>query len=100
MFKSPQGYIDRNAAVDPDSGEKVSEVREVTVAGRKAFEFERETPDRMPSGEGEEFMSYERTIVVTAPEGFYVLSYRAPESAEGDVLTVFDKIAASFKPNK
>jgi len=103
-FKSEEQYVRRNTVPDPIlpplKGEKLSPIRKITVAGREARTFDRDTFTYYPpkSMRTKEIPVKERTVVVPAQEGFYVLFYEAPIAVFDQYAPVFDRVLQSFKP--
>ncbi len=103
-FKSEEQFVRRNTVPDPIlprvKGEKLSPIRKITVAGREARTFDRDTFTYYPpkSMRTKEIPVKERTVVVPAQEGFYVLFYEAPTAVFDQYAPVFDRVLQSFKP--
>jgi hypothetical protein len=103
-FKSEEEYVRRNTSphpiLPPVKGEKLSPIRKITVAGREARTFDRDTFEYYPpkSLHIKEIPVMERTVVVPAQEGFYVLFYEAPTAVFDQYAPVFDLVLQSFKP--
>ena len=103
-FKDHKEFIARNTQdgtgrKQSDIG-KYGEAKPLTLNGRKAFGISRELKE-YASLETKTASSYwlkEKLIVMSAKDGFYVLSYSAKKENYGKYLPVFNSVAKSFKP--
>jgi WD40 repeat protein len=102
LFKNSSEYIDRNSKANliKIKGDKYGPVKTITVSGRKAKTFERETSLYLPSNTpwATEVRIKEKLVVVSASEGFYVLRYYAPASVYKKYFPCFEKVLKSFTP--
>jgi hypothetical protein len=81
-------------------GEKYSAVKNVTVAGRAARQFDRTSVEFVPPNlaHSKKIAVFERYAVITARQGFFVLSYYAPMDAAKANIKHYEALLASFKP--
>jgi multidrug efflux pump subunit AcrB len=85
LFQGPQGYLDRQLkpGIVQLAGEKTSEARDVTVAGRPAKTFTRDTFEYFPpeSIHAKKIPVREEHFVVPYLGGFVILRFEAPTSS-------------------
>ncbi|MFH0787171.1 MAG: hypothetical protein V2B13_06095 [Pseudomonadota bacterium] len=105
IFKNEEDYIQRNAFpasdIPPLKGERFGPIQDISLAGRQAKIFERETFDYYPphSLDTKEIPVKERIVVIPGREdGFYVLFFKAPTLIFAQYAPVFEKVIHSFKP--
>ncbi|MCG2676857.1 WD40 repeat domain-containing protein [bacterium] len=102
LFKNSSEYVDRNSkeSIIKIKGNKYSPVKAITVSGRKAKTFERETSIYLPPDTpwAREVRIKEKLVVVSASEGFYVLRYYAQASVYEKYFTCFERVLKSFTP--
>ena len=101
-FADYKDFIERNSknilGETKSDTEKFSPVTETSLAGKKAFEFDREIKEYLhPESNSEESVVIkEKFYVIPAKEGFFVLHYYAPKAAFVQHLSVFNHIACTF----
>ena len=103
-FVDYKDFIERNSKnilgeTESDT-EKFSLVKETSLAGKKAFEFDSEIKEYLhpESKSDESVMIKEKFYVIPAKDGFFVLHYYSPSSAFNKHLPAFKKLVATFKP--
>lgn len=102
-FKDYSDFIERNAKDAIGRTEtptrKYTPVKERALNRKKTFGFEREVKEFLhPESDSQEFVLVkEKFYVIPAKEGFHVLHYYAPKLAFAKYLSVFKKLAATFK---
>jgi hypothetical protein len=103
-FANYKDFIERNSKnilgeTESDT-EKFSPVKETSLAGKKAFEFDSEIKEYLhPENKSDEsVMIKEKFYVIPAKDGFFVLHYYSPVSAFNKNLPVFKKLVSTFKP--
>jgi len=84
----------------PSSGEKYGEVNEIQIEGRVAWNFERDKFTFMPprSINPKKIPIYERFVVISARQGFFVLRSNAGGDKKSMVQDQFNAVLASFRP--
>ena len=103
-FADYKDFIDRNSknilGETESETEKFSPVKETSLAGKKAFEFDSEIKEYLhpESSSDESVMIKEKFYVVPAKDGFFVLHYYSPVSAFTKNLPAFKKLVSTFKP--
>lgn len=103
-FVDYRDFIERNSmnilGETESETEKFSPVKETTLAGKKAFEFDSEIKEYLhPESRSDEgVMIKEKFYVIPARDGFFVLRYYSPASAFSKHLPVFKKLVSTFKP--
>lgn len=101
LFKDSAGYLDRNAkeGLIKIKENRYGPVKDAVVAGLKGKIFERETSIYLPPGNpmAARVAIKEKTAVLTAKEGFYVLRYYAPASLYQKHLPAYDRTLKSFE---
>ena len=102
LFKNQQDYIDSNSkpAVLALPDDKFGPVKTAEVAGRRASIFEKESARLVPHGspDAKKIPVLERTAVIPAKEGFYVVKLTAPKTRAADSLKLFEAALKSFRP--
>ncbi len=102
LFKNSSEYIDRNSkeSLIKIKGDKYGPVKTITVSGRKAKTFEKETSIYLPpnSPMAVEIPIKRKLVVLPASEGFYVLYYDAPASVYEEYFPCFERVLESFTP--
>jgi len=102
LFKNSSEYIDRNSKANliKIKGYKYGPVKTITVSGRKAKTFEKETSIFLPphSPMSVEIAIKKKLVVLPASEGFYVLLYYAQASVYEKYLSCFERALKSFTP--
>ncbi len=103
-FSDHKDFIARNSKnilgeTESDT-EKFSPVKETSLAGKQAFEFDSEIKEYLhPESKSDaSVMIKEKFYVIPAKDGFFVLHYYSPASAFDKNLPVFNKLVATFKP--
>lgn len=103
-FNSAEKFLKLNS--DPNEsmplpGETFGLVETVSIAGRSASQFDKKTFIFIPpyAVEPVKIPMFERTIVLKGNEGFYALTYSAPEDISGEYMEIFEQVIASFTPN-
>ena len=103
-FADYKDFIERNSKhilgeTESDT-EKFSPVKETSLAGKKAFEFDSEIKEYLhPENKSDEsVLIKEKFYVIPAKDGFFVLHYYSPSSAFNKHLPAFKKLVATFKP--
>ena len=103
-FTDYKDFIDRNSknilGETESETEKFSLVKETSLAGKKAFEFDSEIKEYLhpESKSDESVVIKEKFYVIPGGDGFFVLHYYAPASAFDKHLPVFNKLVSTFKP--
>ncbi|MCX5791965.1 MAG: hypothetical protein NTY45_07075 [Elusimicrobia bacterium] len=102
LFKSQQEYIDSNSkpAVLALPDDKFGPVKTAEVAGRRASVFEKESARLLPHGspDAKKYPVLERTAVISAKEGFYVVKLTAPKARAAASRKLFEAALKSFRP--
>lgn len=99
-IKSAEDFINLNSKPYREQlleGEEYGEVREITLAGRKAKKFDSKRFESISSSK--KILIFKRFVVVPAAIGFYNLQYEAPSDLAKKYESVFDKVINSFNPN-
>lgn len=100
LIKSAEDFINLNSKPYRGQlleGEEYGEVREITIAGRKAKKFDNK---KFVSISGsKKILIFYKYVVVQAAIGFYNIQYEAPSDLAKKYESVFDKVINSFKPN-
>jgi hypothetical protein len=101
-FSSAERYLSRQFETPffNIKGEKISEIREVLVNGNKARQFVRDTFDFWPphSMDTRQIGVREEYTVLEAREGFFVLTYGAPDNQFTTYRPLYQHILDTFKP--
>jgi hypothetical protein len=103
-FADYKDFIERNSknilGETKSDTEKFSPVKETSLAGKKAFEFDSEIKEYLhpESKSDESVMVKEKFYVVPAKDGFFVLHYYSPAASFNKHLPVFKKLVSTFKP--
>ena len=99
-IKSAEDFINLNSKPYRGQlleGEEYGEVREITIAGRKAKKFDNKIFESVSGSK--KILIFYRFVVVPAAIGFYKLQYEAPSDLTKKYESVFDKVINSFNPN-
>lgn len=102
-FDGHADFIDRNSTnalgETRSDTENYEPVKKIKLGARKGFELAREkTAFLHPESKSDESVQLkEKTYVLPARQGFYVLHFSAPSGTFAENLPVFEKIAGSFK---
>jgi len=101
-FPDLESFVRRQTEPGPFKSTTPAAVSAVLVAGRKATRIERQGSEFVPPRAvgSKEIAVRERAVAVPAASGFYVLSVRAPRSADKAAAKAFDAVLASFKPRR
>ncbi len=103
LFKTYEKYIAKNIEMPrKKKGEETTGPRELIFNGRKAITFETQQYDSFPPGAANpaSVLIYQKQIVIPAKEGFFVMILESPKTVAKAYLDIFDKIGASFRPNR
>jgi len=105
MYETPEAFVANLSKADPllpIKGEKYGPVKPVKAAGMTGKQFERKVFEFIPpeSVKPAKVAVVERYAVLTAKEGFYVLTYKAPEKIAASNSDIFKKVLDSFKTGK
>jgi hypothetical protein len=100
FIKSAENFINLNSKPNGrqlvEKEEEYGEVKEITLAGRKAKKFDKKTFELISSSK--KILIFKRFVVVPAAIGFYALEYEAPLDLAQKYESVFDKVINSFNP--
>ena len=101
-FPTLADFVKRQTEPGPFPSSPKASVSELVVAGRKATGVERLDSEFVPprSRASKEIAVRERAVAVPGEAGFYVLTLRAPRSADKKSAAAFEAVLKTFKPNK
>lgn len=103
VFKNYTDFIERNSknilGETQSDTEKFSPVKQISLNGKKAFEFESEIQEYLhPESKSDEAVVIkEKFYVIPSSSGFFALRYYAPKSSFNRHLGVFKRISSTFK---
>lgn len=102
-FNNYQDYIDRNskniAGETKSARENYEPLKKMKLSGREGFELSNEVMEYLhPESKSDESVQLkEKMYVLPSKSGFYVLRFNAAKTAFLENLSVFEKVAKSFK---